>query len=87
MAQWLNHEDIPQLTLFPSPAASNATCGFPALRFLNNFLLKLMGPIDWIIKHILFRNPGISRFFDKVVLCSIVSSQSRVVAFVCRDVV
>ena len=30
------------IATFPIPAASNAACGFPALRFLDSFLLKFM---------------------------------------------
>ena len=30
------------IATFPVPAASNAACGFPALRFLDSFLLKFM---------------------------------------------
>ncbi|MCY4177875.1 MAG: hypothetical protein OXD32_05185 [Endozoicomonadaceae bacterium] len=32
MAWWSNHEGTPQLTPSPSPATSNAACGFAALR-------------------------------------------------------
>ena len=33
------------LVTFPAPAASNAACEFPALRFPNIFSSRFMGPI------------------------------------------
>ena len=31
---------------FPTPASSNAACGFPALRFPAQFMFRVMRPID-----------------------------------------
>ena len=71
---------IPQLIPFPSPATSNAACGFPALRFPGNFISKLMRPIDRrtlsVLGNILSYSPNRDLTSDKTISYSISPSRS-----------
>ena len=42
IAGWVHNSTM---ATFPTPATSNAACGFPALRFPACFMLRVMGPI------------------------------------------
>ena len=65
----------PMIT-FPTPASSNAACGFPALRFPIAFIPRFMWPIDWGALSAGDSGPGIVRTIQAAHIATAYSTSS-----------